>query len=71
MNLRVRSVTGCSRSAMFASCIVRLVRILDTLDIHAATYKECVGGSFDGRTKSSSSSLICVCAPQSCRLALG
>lgn len=65
MNLRVRNVTGCSRSAMFASCIGRLARVLDTVDIHAATHKECVGGSFDGRTKSSSPSLICVCAPRS------
>lgn len=65
MNLRVRSVTGCSRSAMFAGYIIRLARVLDIEGIHAATYKECVGGSFDGRTKSSSPFPICVCAPHS------
>ena len=49
MNLRVRSVTGCSRSAMFASCLMQLEEILDIVNLHAATYRECATGSFNGR----------------------
>lgn len=45
MNLRVRSVTGCSRSAMFAKCIVRSAETLGILDVHEATNRECVAGS--------------------------
>ena len=53
MNLRVRSVTGCSRSAMFASCVVQLMEVLDIVNMNAATYRECATGSFNGRMKSS------------------
>lgn len=42
MNLRVRSVTGCSRSAMFASCIISLAPTLGIVDVHAATDRESV-----------------------------
>ena len=64
MNLRVRSVTGCSRSAMIASCIVPLAMVLSTVGIHAVTDRECVAGSCNGRTTSSRSicTVICVCA---------
>ena len=58
MNLRVRSVTGCSRSAIFASCVIPLVKVLGMADIYAATYRDCVAGSLDGRTQSSRSIFI-------------
>lgn len=45
MNLRVRSVTGCSRSAMFVGCIFSLADTLGMVDVHAATNRECVIGS--------------------------
>ena len=61
MNLRVRSVTGCSRSAMFASCVVQLVEILTIANLSAATYREYATGSFNGRMKSSWSCVFCVC----------
>ena len=48
MNLRVRSVTGCSRSAMFANCISMLMEVLEILEVHAVTDRECVGGYFGG-----------------------
>lgn len=41
MNLRVRSVTGCSLSAMFAGCIVLLAKTLGIVDAHAATDRDC------------------------------
>lgn len=34
MNLRVRSVTGCSLSAILAGCIVLLAKTLDNVDEH-------------------------------------
>ena len=55
MNLRVRSVTGCSRSAMFASCVIQLEGALDIAYLNAATYRECATGSFNGRMKSNRS----------------
>ena len=61
MNLRVRSVTGCSRSAMFASCVIQLVEVLDITDSNAATYRESATGYFNGRMKSSWSCVFCVC----------
>ena len=45
MNLRVRSVTGCSRSAMFAGCLVALAKALGIVDVHVATNRELVAGS--------------------------
>lgn len=42
MNLRVRSVTGCSLSAMFASCMGPLAKALGIVDVHAATNRESV-----------------------------
>ena len=61
MNLRVRSVTGCSRSAMLASCVVHLVEVLEIANLNAATYRECATGSFNGRMNSSWSCVFCVC----------
>lgn len=45
MNLRVRSVTGCSRSAIFAGCLVALAKALGIVEVHAATHRELVAGS--------------------------
>ena len=61
MNLRVRSVTGCSRSAMFASCVGQLVEVLHIANLNSATYRECATRSFNGRMKSSLSCVFCVC----------
>ena len=47
MNLRVRSVTGCS--AMVANSMVPLVRLLDVVDVHVATHGKCIVGSLNGR----------------------
>lgn len=45
MNLRVRSVTGCSLSAIFAGNLVLLAKTLGIVDVHAATDRDCVAGS--------------------------
>ena len=42
MNLRVRSVTGCSLSAILASWMVLLARTLGIADLYASTDKESV-----------------------------
>ena len=60
MNLRVRSVTGCS--AIFADSVVLLVKILDLVDVHVYTYEECTVGSLDDRASRVRPSVICVCA---------
>ena len=44
MNLRVRSVTGWSRSAIFASCTFSLAKTLDVQEVHWATDRERVAG---------------------------
>ena len=61
MNLRVRSVTGCSRSAMFAGCLMQLEEVLDIANSNAATYRECATGSFNGRMSRIGSVVFCVC----------
>ena len=49
MNLRVRSVTGCSLSAMLAGCIVLLAKTLAIVGVNAATNRQ----FFDCRAESS------------------
>lgn len=62
MNLRVRSVTVCSRSAMFVGCIVLLAKTLDIKDVYAVTHTECIAGSSMVEKSRVVPSVICVCA---------
>lgn len=62
MNLRVRSVTAVSFSAMFASCIIPLAKRLDITSVYAVTHRERVAGSSMAEQSRGGSSVICVCA---------
>ena len=62
MNLRVRSVTGCSRSAMFAGCILRLAMTLITVEVVAVTNRTCDAKSSIIEQNRVRPSVICVCA---------
>ena len=61
MNLRVRSVTGCSLSAMFASCMVPLAKTLGIVDVNASTNRVCVAGCSVVKQSRVGPSAICVC----------
>ena len=62
INLRVRSVTGCSLSAMFASCMIALTKTMGIVDVHVATDRECVAGSSMIKRSRVGPIVICVCA---------